>query len=187
VEGNDAAFVRIAVTIDGTVLHGLYTYLLARSNDFCYAGPVETRFAAVQTGMGQTLNNEPILSSIAGRTIKTFREKYKSMKIGFICLNLPGHLNPMTAVAHQLQTRGHDVVFLYLPNANGLPCIPAEKNDEVNATRPAVSKLAGWEALKFYCGIIAKETAKILESLPQMWKEQGSMRSYSILINSLPN
>ena len=77
-EGNDAAFVRIAVTIDGTVLHGLHTYLLARSNDFCYAGPVETRFAAVQTGMGQTLNNEPILSSIAGRTIKTFREKYKS-------------------------------------------------------------------------------------------------------------
>ena len=90
------------------------------------------------------------------------------MKIGFICLNLPGHLNPMTAVAHQLQTRGHEVVFLYLPNANGIPCIQADKNDAVNATRPAVSKLAGWEALKFYNGIIAKETEKILESLPRM-------------------
>ena len=95
------------------------------------------------------------------------------MKIGFICLNLPGHLNPMTAVAHQLQTRGHDVVFLYLPNANGFPCIQAEKNDEVNATRPAVSKLAGWEALKFYCGIVAKETEKILQSLPQMVERAG--------------
>ena len=25
------------------------------------------------------------------------------MKLGFICLNLPGHLNPMTALARQLQ------------------------------------------------------------------------------------
>jgi MGT family glycosyltransferase len=95
------------------------------------------------------------------------------MKIGFICLNLPGHLNPMTAVARQLQTRGHEVVFLYLPSANGIPCIQAEKNDAVNATRPAVSKLAGWEALKFYNGIIAKETEKILESLPQMVERAG--------------
>jgi MGT family glycosyltransferase len=95
------------------------------------------------------------------------------MKIGFICLNLPGHLNPMTAVAHELQTRGHDVVFLYLPNANGFPCIPAEENDEVNANRPAVSKLAGWEALEFYVGIAAKETEKILQSLPQMVKRAG--------------
>ena len=86
------------------------------------------------------------------------------MKIGFICLNLPGHLNPMTAVAHQLRTRGHDVVFLYSPKANGFPCIPAEENDEVNANRPAVSKLAGWEALEFYAGIAAKETEKILQS-----------------------
>jgi hypothetical protein len=28
------------------------------------------------------------------------------MKLGFICPNLPGHLNPMTALARQLQGRG---------------------------------------------------------------------------------
>jgi zeaxanthin glucosyltransferase len=95
------------------------------------------------------------------------------MKIGFICLNLPGHLNPTTAVAYQLQRRGHDVVFLYLPDANGFPCIPAEENDEVNATRPEVSKLAGWEALEFYCGVIAKETEKILQSLPRVVEDAG--------------
>ena len=95
------------------------------------------------------------------------------MKIGFICLNLPGHLNPMTAVAHQLQTRGHDVVFLYMPNANGFPCIPADENDEVSATRPAVSKLAGWEAMEFLCGVVAKGTEKILQSLPQMVERAG--------------
>jgi zeaxanthin glucosyltransferase len=95
------------------------------------------------------------------------------MKIGFICLNLPGHVNPMTAVAYQLQRRGHEVVFLYLPDANGFPCIPAEENDEVNATRPEVSKLAGWDALEFYCGVIAKETEKILQSLPRMVENAG--------------
>jgi MGT family glycosyltransferase len=96
------------------------------------------------------------------------------MKIGFICLNLPGHLNPMTALARQLQTRGHAVVFLYLPTAHGLPCISGDdKRDEANATRPEVSKLSGWEALKFYVPVLAKETERILKSLPQMVKTNG--------------
>ena len=32
------------------------------------------------------------------------------MKLGFICLNLPGHLNPMTALARQLQVLTFSVV-----------------------------------------------------------------------------
>jgi hypothetical protein len=39
------------------------------------------------------------------------------MKLGFICLNLPGYLNPMTALARQLQGRHHGVVFLYSSSA----------------------------------------------------------------------
>jgi UDP:flavonoid glycosyltransferase YjiC (YdhE family) len=31
------------------------------------------------------------------------------MKLGFIGLNLPGHLNPMTTLARHLQDRNHDV------------------------------------------------------------------------------
>jgi hypothetical protein len=42
-----------------------------------------------------------------------------SMKLGFICLNIPGHLNPMTALALQLQARGDDVVFLYSEGGAG--------------------------------------------------------------------
>jgi zeaxanthin glucosyltransferase len=95
------------------------------------------------------------------------------MKIGFICLNLPGHIDPMTALARQLQSRGHEVVFLYQSRANGLPCIPADESDEVSATRPAISKLAGWEAMEFLCGIVAKGTEKILQSLPQMVERAG--------------
>src|SRR5260221_13660025 len=33
------------------------------------------------------------------------------MKIGFICPTVPGHLNPMTALARHLQARNHEVVF----------------------------------------------------------------------------
>jgi UDP:flavonoid glycosyltransferase YjiC (YdhE family) len=45
------------------------------------------------------------------------------MKVGFICPNLPGHINPMSALARQLQARNHEVVFLYSPNADEhYPC-----------------------------------------------------------------
>jgi len=37
------------------------------------------------------------------------------MKIGFISLSVPGHFNPMSAVARQLQSRNHDVVVFSLP------------------------------------------------------------------------
>jgi MGT family glycosyltransferase len=95
------------------------------------------------------------------------------MKIGFICPNLPGHINPMSALARHLQARGHDVVFLYSPSANGLPCIPGEKRDDMNANRPEMSKLEGNEALAFYCGVAAKETEAIFKSLPRILGKTG--------------
>ena len=95
------------------------------------------------------------------------------MKIGFICPNLPGHLNPMTALARHLQARNHEVVFLYSPSANGLPCVPGDKNDDMNANRPEMSKLEGESALAFYCGLAAKETVVILKSLPKMVDTTG--------------
>jgi UDP:flavonoid glycosyltransferase YjiC (YdhE family) len=33
------------------------------------------------------------------------------MKIGFICPTVPGHLNPMTALARHLQARNHERSF----------------------------------------------------------------------------
>ena len=90
------------------------------------------------------------------------------MKIGFICPNIPGHLNPMTALARHLQARNHEVVFLYSPSAHGLPCVPGEKNDDMNANRPEMSKLEGASAIEFYCGVAAKETEVIFKSLPKM-------------------
>jgi MGT family glycosyltransferase len=94
------------------------------------------------------------------------------MKLGFICPNIPGHLNPMTGLARHLQARNHEVVFLYSPNANGLPCVPGEK-DDMNANRPKMSKLEGQGALAFYCGVAAKETEVIFKSLPKMVETTG--------------
>ena len=95
------------------------------------------------------------------------------MKIGFICPNIPGHLNPMTALARHLQARNHEVVFLYSPSANGLPCVPGDKLDDMNAGRPEMSKLEGNGAVAFYCGIAAKETEAIFKSLPRMLEKTG--------------
>ncbi|HZC36818.1 MAG TPA: glycosyltransferase [Chthoniobacterales bacterium] len=95
------------------------------------------------------------------------------MKIGFICPNIPGHLNPMTALARHLQARNHEVVFLYAPSANGLPCVPGDKRDDMNANRPEMSKLEGESAVAFYCGVAAKETEAIFKSLPRMLEKTG--------------
>jgi len=38
------------------------------------------------------------------------------MKIGFVSMPVVGHLNPMTALARKLQSRGHEVVFIGVPD-----------------------------------------------------------------------
>jgi UDP:flavonoid glycosyltransferase YjiC (YdhE family) len=38
------------------------------------------------------------------------------MKIGFVSMPLSGHLNPMTALARRLQSRGNEVVFIAVPD-----------------------------------------------------------------------
>jgi hypothetical protein len=38
------------------------------------------------------------------------------MKIGFVSMPVAGHLNPMTALARRLQSRGHEVVFIGFPD-----------------------------------------------------------------------
>ena len=68
------------------------------------------------------------------------------MKFGFICPQVPGHLNPMTALARHLQMRGHEVVFLYSSGAAGLPFIPDEEVERVISERSAeISKKQGEE------------------------------------------
>src|ERR1700748_1736615 len=99
------------------------------------------------------------------------------MRIGFLSLAVPGHLNPMTALARKLQSRGHDVVSISLADvapfveAAGLPFVPCSE-----AAYPAgalaklvrrLSELSGEEALHFTVNAMMKGyTAALFESLP---------------------
>jgi len=93
------------------------------------------------------------------------------MKLGFICLDLPGHLNPMTALARQLQARNHEVVFLYSSGAGGLPFVPSSEKDHINENRPEASKKQGEDALQFSVRAVFAQTEAILKSLPAVVRE----------------
>ncbi len=83
------------------------------------------------------------------------------MKLGFICLNLPGHLNPMTT-----QARNHDVVFLYSSGASGLPFVSGPETDQINGSIPDLSKMQGEAALKSGIDLVMAQTETIFKSLP---------------------
>ena len=95
------------------------------------------------------------------------------MKIGFICINGPGHLNPMTALARQLQARNHDVVFLYSSEAAGLPFVPGNEKDRYNESRREVSKMQGEDAMQFSVRVLLGRTEAILKSLPAVVQANG--------------
>jgi MGT family glycosyltransferase len=95
------------------------------------------------------------------------------MKLGFICPNVPGHLNPMTALARQLQARHHDVVFLYSSEAAGLPCVPADEKDQVHENMPEISRMQGDDALQFAAQVMMGQSESILKSLPDVVNANG--------------
>jgi len=95
------------------------------------------------------------------------------MKLGFICLNLPGHLNPMSALARQLQARNHEVVFLYSSGAAGLPFVRGPDKDHINENRPEASKKQGEDALQFSIRAVLTQTEAILKSLPGIVQANG--------------
>ena len=90
------------------------------------------------------------------------------MKLGFICPNLPGHLNPMTALARHLQARNHEVVLLYSTEANGLPFVPGPGKDHISENRTEQSKRHGEDALRSGVRQVLAQTEMILKSLPEV-------------------
>jgi zeaxanthin glucosyltransferase len=95
------------------------------------------------------------------------------MKLGFICPNAQGHLNAMTALARQLQARGHDVVFLYSSGAGGLPFVPGPDKDHFDENIGEASKMQGEDALKFGMRLLMTQTEAILRSLPAIVQANG--------------
>jgi len=105
------------------------------------------------------------------------------MKIGFVSLYGPGHFNPMSALARQLQSREHDVVMLSLPfieplaRAANLPFIPfGEKDfpDTVNAEiLGTMGRLEGAQAREFAVNALAKAAAVRWRELPELLSANG--------------
>jgi zeaxanthin glucosyltransferase len=99
------------------------------------------------------------------------------MKLGFICLNIPGHLNPMTALARQLQSRGHEVIFIHSWHAAGLPVLPDERNstgpDATDKAVEKVSNMQGDEALEHYVTTVMAFTESVWSALPAIVAKTG--------------
>jgi zeaxanthin glucosyltransferase len=82
-----------------------------------------------------------------------------TLKIGFLSVPLSGHLNPMTALARRLKSRGHQVVFISVPDGEptirgaSLNFVPfCEKEYPIGSIPKswgAVSKLRGFEVLEY--------------------------------------
>ena len=89
------------------------------------------------------------------------------MKIGFICPDAPGHINPMTALARHVVMRDNEVVFLYSSGARGLPYIPYD-DDEFREALNEVSKKQGEDALQFAMRHVMAQTETIMKSLPKI-------------------
>jgi zeaxanthin glucosyltransferase len=106
------------------------------------------------------------------------------MKIGFLSMPLTGHLNPMTALARKLQSRGHEVVFIGVPDiepvvrAAGLDFVSFGENEyppgSVAKSFGGVAKLHGLDVVRYTARKLTPGLLKTaLKHLPGKLAETG--------------
>ena len=106
------------------------------------------------------------------------------MKVGFISVPLSGHLNPMIALARKFRSRGHNVVFFGLPDAEravrtaDLEFISfGEEEYPVGAIPGAYAHLAtltGEDVTRYLCqDMYPRRCRTALEQLPQKLSAAG--------------
>jgi zeaxanthin glucosyltransferase len=104
------------------------------------------------------------------------------MKIGFIAYPASGHLYPMTALARKLQSRGHEVICIGVPDtepivrAAGLTFFPyCEEEFPTGSLAEAyapVAKMHGIEVVTYTCEkLFAPLTRAALKHLPKTLEE----------------
>jgi len=107
------------------------------------------------------------------------------MRVAFLSLPVPGHLNPMTALARKYQARGHEVVFLSLPDvapfvqAAQLPFVPCAEDaypqNSIGKYLQRLSRLSGAEALNYTVNEMMKGyTEALFQSLPETLRKAGA-------------
>lgn len=106
------------------------------------------------------------------------------MKVGFVSLPFTGHLNSMSALARKLRARGHEVVFIGIPDigpairAADLTFIPYCENEfpagSLDQYLAPISKLQGLEAVQYTNSHLTPALAKAaFEHLSQLIKDIG--------------
>ena len=106
------------------------------------------------------------------------------MRIGFVSLPLAGHLNPMTALARKLRSRGHEVRFIGVPDIE--PAVRAANlafesycEEEYPAGSVAriyapIAKLHGLDVMRYQVEEISPKFLQAeLKHLPQKLVETG--------------
>ena len=106
------------------------------------------------------------------------------MKLGFVSMPLSGHLNPMTALARRLQSRGHEAVFLGVPDvepfvrAAGLRFVPFGGREfpagSVAKLWSEVARRHGLDVVRYTCRELNPNLIRVgLEYLPATLQRTG--------------
>jgi len=106
------------------------------------------------------------------------------MKLGFVSQPLSGHLNPMTALARRLQSRGHEAVFLGVPDcepfarAAGLRFVPFGEKEfpagSVAKLWSGVARRHGLDVVRYACRELNPQLVRVgLEYLPATLQRTG--------------
>ena len=106
------------------------------------------------------------------------------MKLGFVSMPLSGHLNPMTALARRLQSRGHEIRFFGVPDvarfarAAGLPFVAYGEreypNGSIARTYGEVANRLGLNVVEHTCRELNPGLIRAgLEALPAKLRQTG--------------
>ena len=103
--------------------------------------------------------------------------------LGFLTLNVMGHLFPMSTLALQLRSRGHRVTFFTLPDSKaflleaGVECVVIGKDEfPLGYTRKMIDELSrmnGARGIQFTIKFLCKEVSAQLSELPGAIRETG--------------
>jgi zeaxanthin glucosyltransferase len=106
------------------------------------------------------------------------------MKIGFVSMPLSGHLNPMTALARRVQSRGNEVVFFGVPDvgpfarAAGLAFVPYGEAEypvgSIDKVYSSVATMRGFEVARHSCMDLNPHLTRVaFDSLPETLTTTG--------------
>jgi len=106
------------------------------------------------------------------------------MKLGFVSMPLSGHMNPMTALARRLQSRGHEAVFLGVPDgepfvrAAGLRFVPFGDKElpagSLATSWSGVARRHGLDVVRYSCEELNPHLIRVgLEHLPAKLQQTG--------------